>query len=200
MSHTKSKNGDQSEQVLTTGQVARICRVAPRTVSKWFDSGQLRGYRIPGSKDRRIPLQYLIRFMKVHGMPLNGLQGDERRVLIVDTDADLTGLLQQTLTNGGRYEVRVAASAFEAGAITEDFHPDVMLADLDLAGIDGRTLSRYVSSHPELRGVQIIAMSASLTESDRQALIQQGFDNAIAKPFSIREVSDVIERALALSL
>ena len=42
--------------IFTTGQVAKICKVAPRTVSKWFDSGRLRGYRIPGSQDRRIPV------------------------------------------------------------------------------------------------------------------------------------------------
>ena len=57
------------KDVLTTGQVSRICNVAPRTVCKWFDSGQLRGYRIPGSRDRRIPLAELIRFMKAHNMP-----------------------------------------------------------------------------------------------------------------------------------
>src|SRR6478736_2719268 len=51
------------KDVLTTGEVAKICNVAPRTVSKWFDSGALHGYRIPGSKDRRIPLNQLIRFM-----------------------------------------------------------------------------------------------------------------------------------------
>src|ERR687886_569888 len=34
------------KKVFTTGQVAKICKVAPRTVSKWFDSGRLRGYRI----------------------------------------------------------------------------------------------------------------------------------------------------------
>ena len=50
MTDTKGKD------VLTTGEVAKICNVAPRTVSKWFDSGALTGYRIPGSKDRRIPL------------------------------------------------------------------------------------------------------------------------------------------------
>jgi len=55
-----------SKDVLTTGEVAKICNVAPRTVSKWFDSGQLRGYRIPGSKDRRIPVAQLVRFMKAH--------------------------------------------------------------------------------------------------------------------------------------
>ena len=51
-------------KVFTTGQVAKICKVAPRTVSKWFDSGRLKGYRIPGSQDRRIPREYLIRFLK----------------------------------------------------------------------------------------------------------------------------------------
>src|SRR4051794_27460457 len=58
------------KKVFTTGQVAKICKVAPRTVSKWFDSGRLRGYRIPGSQDRRIPREALIKFLKEYGMPL----------------------------------------------------------------------------------------------------------------------------------
>lgn len=56
-------------KVYTTGQTAKICQVAPRTVSKWFDSGRLRGYRIPGSQDRRIPEKYLIALMKETGFP-----------------------------------------------------------------------------------------------------------------------------------
>ena len=59
--------------IFTVGEVAEICKVAPRTVSKWFDSGRLRGYRIPGSQDRRIPREHLIRFLKEHGMPLGEL-------------------------------------------------------------------------------------------------------------------------------
>ena len=54
------------KKVFTTGQVAKICKVAPRTVSKWFDSGRLRGYRIPGSLDRRIPREQLVRFLKAN--------------------------------------------------------------------------------------------------------------------------------------
>lgn len=61
-------------KVFTTGQVAKICGVAPRTVSKWFDSGRLKGYRIPGGPDRRIPRENLIRFLKEHGMPLGELE------------------------------------------------------------------------------------------------------------------------------
>jgi two-component system response regulator RpaA len=51
-------------------QIAKICGVAPRTVCKWFDSGRLRGYRAPGSPDRRIPREFLIKFMVEHRMPL----------------------------------------------------------------------------------------------------------------------------------
>lgn len=54
-------------RVFTTGQVAKLLKVAPHTVSKWFDSGRLKGYRIPGSQDRRIPREYLVKFCNDHG-------------------------------------------------------------------------------------------------------------------------------------
>ena len=75
------------KKVFTTGQVAKICKVAPRTVSKWFDSGRLRGYRIPGSQDRRIPRDQLIKFLKEHGMPLGELEEEGlHKVLIIGAE------------------------------------------------------------------------------------------------------------------
>jgi excisionase family DNA binding protein len=55
---------------LTTGQVAKLCDVAPRTVSKWVDSGKLKGYRIPGSNDRRIIKGDLVTFMRQYHIPI----------------------------------------------------------------------------------------------------------------------------------
>ncbi len=76
--------------IFTTGQVAKICKVAPRTVSKWFDSGRLRGYRIPGSQDRRIPREHLIRFLKEHGMPLGELEDEAvGKILIVGAETTI---------------------------------------------------------------------------------------------------------------
>jgi excisionase family DNA binding protein len=186
------KNGE----VLTTGQVARICKVAPRTVSKWFDTGQLRGYRIPGSKDRRIPLQQLIRFMKAHGMPLDALETGQVRVLIADPETELTGLLRQALASAGEYEVRTAESTFEAGAMTEQLQPHVLVVNLDLPGMQGRALARFFAGRAELAGTRIIGMGPGLTESDRQALRQEGFHHLLAKPFNIRELTAAIEQAL----
>ena len=88
-------------KVFTTGQVAKICKVAPRTVSKWFDSGRLRGYRIPGSQDRRIPREYLIKFLKEHGMPLGDLEDEAMaKVLIVAQDQVLIENVKRELAAG----------------------------------------------------------------------------------------------------
>src|SRR5262249_61456765 len=53
-----------------------IGQAPPATVRKWFDSGRLRGYRIPGGQDRRIPRENLIRFLREHSMSLGGLAGE----------------------------------------------------------------------------------------------------------------------------
>lgn len=56
-------------EVLTTGQVAEICHVAPKTVGSWVDNGHLRGYRMPGDLRRRILVTSLRKFMLANGMP-----------------------------------------------------------------------------------------------------------------------------------
>src|SRR5262249_27721695 len=95
--------------VYTTGEVARICQVAPRTVSKWFDSGRLRGYRIPGSQDRRIPRDELIKFLRAYGLPLGELEEEvgRHKVLVVGTEASLRNRIRELLpeAEGYKYEV-----------------------------------------------------------------------------------------------
>lgn len=59
--------------VYTTGEAARICRCAPRTVAKWCDGGHLPYYRLPGSGDRRITRDALAAFLEAQGMPLDGI-------------------------------------------------------------------------------------------------------------------------------
>ena len=60
----------KGRKVLTTGQVAKFCNVSMGFVCKWFDSGLLKGYILPASKDRRIPLIELERFMRAHNIPI----------------------------------------------------------------------------------------------------------------------------------
>jgi excisionase family DNA binding protein len=186
------------KDVLTTGDVARICNVAPRTVSKWFDTGKLRGYRIPGSKDRRIPLQQLVRFMKMHGIPLNGLETGAARVLIAESDPSLADLLAQALAVEAGYEVQVARCAFEAGAIAGVFKPHVMFLDVEMPGLSGREALRAIRGQPDLAFTRLVALAGALREGEVEAIRQQGFDAVLVKPFEVSQAVRTIEESLAV--
>lgn len=185
------------KDVLTTGEVARICNVAPRTVSKWFDSGKLRGYRIPGSKDRRIPLDQLLRFMRAHGIPLNGLDTGMTRVLVAESDPDMADLLSTALSREANYQVQIVRSAFEAGALAESFKPHVMLFDVQLPGLAGREALRGIRGLPEFAQTRVIALAGPLRPGDEERFRQDGFDGVLAKPFEISQAVRLIEGQVA---
>ena len=193
-----NKTMDQGKDVLTTGQVAKICNVAPRTVSKWFDTGQLRGYRIPGSKDRRIPLSQLIRFMRANGIPLNGLDGGTTRVMLVDNNKEMLDTITEELTNDGRYEVRTAECGFDAGLVAEQFRPHIIFMDLMLEDINVKRICNIIRKNTELQGTRIVALTSNLTEGESQALLQQGFDSHLVRPFDIRQLIECIEDNLSI--
>ena len=186
------------KDVLTTGEVAKVCNVAPRTVSKWFDSGQLKGYRIPGSKDRRIPVAALIQFMKEHNIPMDGVHSGAPRVLIVDDELDITNTLQKVLTEQAGYEIKTASTGFQAGLDAERFRPHVILLDIHLGDGDGTSIAHFVRTIDDLAMTRVIAMSGKLTDGQAMSLRSQGFDGFLKKPFQVRQVIQEIERAKSL--
>jgi CheY-like chemotaxis protein len=158
----------------------------------------LHGYRIPGSKDRRIPLNQLIRFMKHHGMPLNGLRTGCTRVLIVDSEQDIVEVLEKILEDEAKYEVEVARGGFAAGLTAEKFRPHVILLDMHLPDIDGREVAKQVRANPDLQLTKLIAMSGKVTEEEAKGLVAGGFDSFLRKPFHVRQVIEAIEDAMAV--
>ena len=186
------------KDVLTTGEVAKVCNVAPRTVSKWFDSGTLQGYRIPGSKDRRIPLGSLLRFMKQHSIPMDGIRSGRTRVLIVDGDAEVAELLARTLCEQANYEARAVEGGFAAGVECEKFRPHAMLLDMHLEDVDPHEVRRHVRQNQDLQMTKVIATSGRLTEGQANQLLATGFDGYLKKPLSARRAVETIEEAVAI--
>lgn len=185
---------EERKTVLTTGDVARLCHVAPRTVSKWFDSGELRGYRIPGSKDRRIPIAQLLRFMRAHGMPLNGLDAGDRRILVLDADRDFAESLATALLAEGGYEVVTSTTALEAGAAAAESKPHVVIVDISLSDVTPESMTRFFRSNPELEATGLIGVSTGLTDAEGEALLQLGFAGFLAKPFDVGALIRLIDR------
>ncbi len=188
----------KGKNVLTTGDVAKICHVAPRTVSKWFDNGQLKGYRIPGSKDRRIPLSELLRFMKVHNMPTAGLAVGKIRIMIADSNREAAKALAETLQNKADYEVQTVHSNFETGAVVQKFAPHVLLVSLLAEGIDATDVCRGIHSNEESETVKVVAIANKLSDSEAAALLQKGFDGYVSYSDDITNVVRKIEEVTAI--
>ncbi len=188
----------KGRNVLTTGDVARICNVAPRTVSKWFDSGQLKGYRIPGSKDRRIPLSELVRFMKANNMPTDALAVGKIRVLILDSDERSGNGLIDALKGRGGYDVMVAHNGFEAGAAAQKFSPHVVLINLLTNSIDAHAVCTSMRANEDLATIKVVALANALNSQEAVALMQKGFDGYVSNPSDTGEIIKKIEEATAI--
>ena len=173
-------------KVFTTGQVAKLCKVAPRTVSKWFDAGRLKGYRIPGSQDRRIPREYLIKFLKEHGMPLDGIIDETiAKVLIVAQDQILVDNLKRELPEEKSFRLSVAASGFDAGIQAESFHPDCVIVDFSIGKTESAQICQNLRRNGEFNDVILIALlpddwsSASFDRSSINETFKKPFDAAL---------------------
>ncbi len=188
----------KGKNVLTTGDVARICNVAPRTVSKWFDSGQLKGYRIPGSKDRRIPLNELLRFMKENDMPSPSIPTGKIRVLIVDSSENSAAEIAQALNARNNYEAQTVSSNFETGLVAQKFNPHVLLINLFADGIDAGEICKSIRFDEDLRAIKIIAVANQLSSSESTALLQKGFDGYVSNPTDINKIVEEIEHTTAI--
>jgi len=188
----------KGKNVLTTGDVAKICNVAPRTVSKWFDNGQLKGYRIPGSKDRRIPVSELVRFMKVHNIPVTALPIGKIRVLIADSQNGVTSALAEALQTKADYEVQTASSNFQIGSTARNFAPHVLLVNLLAKNIDAADICRNIRANEDLQTIKVIAIANQLGDSEAAALLQKGFDGYISDFSDVVKVVRKIEEVTAI--
>jgi two-component system response regulator RpaA len=184
------------KKVFTTGQVAKICQVAPRTVSKWFDSGRLKGYRIPGSQDRRIPRDQLIRFLKDNGMPLGQLEEEEwHKVLVIGAEKLFIDRVKEILPESDDYKYEIAQSGFEAGIMAGSFHPDTIIVDLALGRSEAIQITSNLRKDLSYETTLIVGM-ASEDEANPEQLKEYGFTEVFKKPFDVALLAERI-RTLA---
>jgi excisionase family DNA binding protein len=185
-----------TKKVFTTGQVAKICHVAPRTVSKWFDTGKLRGYRIPGSQDRRIPREQLIRFMKENHIPLGSLEEEcWHKVLIVGAEPLFIERLKELLPEDDDYKYEIAHSGFEAGTKASSFHPDSIIIDHAMGRSEALAISQTLRRNEAYKDTLIIAL-ASEDEPNPENLTDYGYSEAFKKPFDVALLAERV-RTLA---
>ncbi len=176
------------KSVYTTGEVSLICNVSQQTVIRCFDSGKLKGFRVPGSRFRRIPRESLISFMKEHGIPLDSLESGKKRVLVVDDDEAIIEMFSELFERDGRFEIKTASSGYNAGVLTESFRPDVLILDFKLPDVNGNIVCRTIRADSKFEHMRIIMISGVADADEISDLMGAGADEFIKKPFDIEQV------------
>ncbi|MBM3993789.1 MAG: response regulator [Planctomycetes bacterium] len=181
--------------VFTTGEAAKICKVSQQTIIRCFDNGQLKGFRVPGSRFRRIPREMLYKFMKDNGIPTDALESGRRKVLLVDDDVELVEVMTKFLEEDGRFEVKVATTGFDAGMLVKEYRPDLLVLDVMLPDINGKEVCQRVRADNTMEEVRILCISGMIEDDKIQDLRLAGADDFMHKPF---DAEQLIERMCTL--
>jgi two-component system, OmpR family, response regulator len=179
-----------TKTVFTTGEAAKICKVSQQTIIRCFDNGTLKGFRVPGSRFRRIPRDQLFSFMKDNGIPTDALESGKRKLLIVDDDEELVELMADLFERDGRFDIRTANNGFEAGMLVKEFRPDLVVLDVMLPDINGKEVCQRVRSDLSLEAVRIICISGMVEQDKIEELREAGANDFMHKPFSVEKLLD----------
>ncbi|MEO1129656.1 MAG: response regulator [Planctomycetota bacterium] len=194
MSGTAPMNGSSDtdrwadKKVFTTGEAAEICKVSQQTIIRCFDSGRLNGFRVPGSRFRRIPRDELVRFMRENEIPTDQLESGPKRILVVDDDPQIVELFRDALQREGSYEVATATTGYDAGMLTESFKPHLIVLDYMLPDINGNIVCQRVRQHADMKHTRIVIISGVVEQSEVDRLMHAGADDFIKKPFNIEQL------------
>jgi len=181
------------KMVFTTGEAAEVCNVSQQTIIRCFDSGRLAGFRVPGSKFRRIPRAELIRFMRLNDIPIDVLESPTRRILVVDDDPHILEMFRDVFGNDERYTLRTASTGYDAGMLTQQFKPHVILLDYMLPDVNGNLVCERIRTNSDLRQTKILIVSGVVSQSEVEGLRRAGADGFVKKPFDVQRLVQQIE-------
>jgi two-component system OmpR family response regulator len=179
-----------TKTVFTTGEAAKVCKVSQQTIIRCFDNGTLKGFRVPGSRFRRIPRDLLFQFMQENGIPTDALESGKRKVLIVDDDEELVELLVDVFERDKRFDIRTANNGFDAGMTVKEFRPDLVVLDVMLPDINGKEVCQKIRSDKSLEKVRVICISGMVEQDKIEDLKVAGANEFLQKPFTVDSLLD----------
>lgn len=184
--------------VFTTGEAADVCKVSQQTIIRCFDAGRLKGFRVPGSRFRRIPREALLQFMKDNGIPPDAINDGKARILVVDDDPEIVEMFVDVLGRDGRFEVKTAATGYDAGLATQEFMPDLILLDYMLPDVNGNVVCKTIRANPALENIKIILVSGVVNQDEVNDLLKAGADEFVKKPFNMEKLVQQIADLLSV--
>jgi DNA-binding response OmpR family regulator len=123
----------------------------------------------------------------------------KHRVLIVEDEQDIAGLIKHTLERGAEADAEIVGSGDAALKAVAAGPPDLIILDLNLPALSGQEVCRILRSRSDVRHVPIIMLTARTGEDDRVMGLDLGADDYVTKPFSLRELTARVRAVLRRS-
>ncbi len=185
-------------KTLTTGDIAKMCDVNLRTVIRWIDRGELKGFKLPGRGNNRVQVEDFVQFLHQHGMPIpQELSGEgNNRILIIDDEAAVARSIGRVLRSGG-YATTIATDGFQGGSLLMKQQPALVTLDLRMPGISGYDVLKFIRTTPETAATRVIVISA-LDPLSLQRALDEGADAVLAKPFDNQQLINLVRDLLPL--
>ncbi len=173
---------------LTTGEIAKLLGVTPRTIIRYIDKGVLKSYKLPGRGNNRVEKNDFIAFCKANELPLPAeklvtlADITPPTVLVIDDDKHICNSIARVLHKESITTI-IAHDGFQAGALLHEHKPQVMTLDINMPGMNGLDVLRFTRENPEFMALKIIIISGTAINNMQQVIID-GADAIIQKPFS----------------
>jgi len=114
------------------------------------------------------------------------------RVLVVDDEGDIRGLIHDILTGSG-YEVFTASSGEDALSKVVSYKPDLVILDVVMPGLSGLEVCRLIKAKPSLKSIRVLIVSALWRDVDKKLITEAGADGYLRKPFSTNEILSKVD-------
>ena len=172
--------------------------VDPSSVANWVDQGLLKAHRTPGGH-RRVITGDLVNFLREHKMPIPEELGLEpAKVLIADGDSEITRSIANAIKlSHPEVQVVQANDSFQVGMIVTTLHPNVVVLDMDMSGMDSFEVCRLVKSQGVTQRAEVIALAAKSADDElKNKILDCGAKTCLTKPVDLNALLQEIETSL----
>ena len=187
----------EGKAVFTTGELSRILEVNINTVVRWIETGQLKGYSLPGSNTRRIRRDDLIEFLTKRDLLQTETPCESIEILLVSSSPNMARRFRSAVKRSFGYSLNTADCAFGAGFLCAGRVPDVIFIHLGHADFDPESYRESLERRPQLTRARLVAITDKEVEED--ALAAKGFIDGLSTRASGNEILEMVDALFARS-
>jgi len=184
-------------QIYSSRQVGKLLSADPSSVNRWIDSGKLKAYRTPGGH-RRVLHADLIVFLQECGMPIpDELKPEKLVFLLVDDDENYLRSMRKSLLRADRtLDIHTCSSGYEALIQLGALHPDVVVLDIYMPGLDGVEVCQRIKGTAETQDTMVVANTGHPSSTLESRVLDAGADVFLVKPFKASVILDSVRGTL----